>query len=312
MPKKDVWRHMPKEDVRHRIPKRDASRRMPKRAVCYNPRMKKSTPRSRSVRSEQDLYPRLAGLLERRVPVVLVTVIQASGSAPGKAGAKMIVTANELHGTVGGGRVEKAALEHARELLGGPAGPETVRYDVVQDLGMSCGGSMTVLYEPLTPPPRLVIFGAGHVSQALCAVASVAGFDVTVCDEREDWLTEDRFPAAQRRVQAGWEEAVDRAEIDDETFVASITPGHAFDTLVVETILKRGLAPRYLGVIGSRRKAAVLRKGLVESGVAQETADRIHIPMGLNIGAADPREIAVSVAAELVAELRGVERIEPW
>jgi xanthine dehydrogenase accessory factor len=274
--------------------------------------MKRSSPRSRSVRSEQDLFPRLAELLEHRVPVVLVTVTQASGSAPGKAGAKMIVTADGLHGTVGGGRVEKAALEHARELLGGSAGPETVRYDVVQDLGMSCGGTMNVLYEPLTPPPRLVVFGAGHISQALCAVASLAGFDVTVCDEREDWLTEDRFPAAHRRLLAGWEEAVDRAEIDDQTFVASITPGHAFDTRVVETILKRGLAPRYLGVIGSRRKAAFLRKGLVEDGVAQEIADRLHIPMGLNIGAAEPREIAISITAELVAELRGVERVEPW
>lgn len=224
----------------------------------------------------------------------------------------MIVTAEELYGTVGGGRVEKAAVEHARELLGGSAGPETIRYDVVQDLGMSCGGTMNVLYEPLTPPPRLVVFGAGHISQALCALAAVAGFDVTVCDEREDWLTEDRFPAAGRRILAGWEEGVARAEIDEQTFVASITPGHAFDTTVVEAIVKRGLTPRYLGVIGSRRKAALLRKELVEGGVPQETAGRIHIPMGLNIGAADPREIAVSITAELVAELRGVERIEPW
>jgi xanthine dehydrogenase accessory factor len=113
-------------------------------------------------------------------------------------------------------------------------------------------------------------------------------------------------------VQAGWEEAVDRAEIDHETFVACITPGHASDELVARTIVTRGLQPRYLGVIGSRRKASLLRKSLVEGGTPQKEADRIHIPMGLNIGAADPREIAVSVAAELVAQFRGVETVEPW
>jgi xanthine dehydrogenase accessory factor len=182
-----------------------------------------------------------------------------------------------------------------------------ISYDVVQDLGMSCGGTMRLLFEPMTPPPRLVIFGAGHISESLCAMASLAGFDVVVCDEREDWLTEARFPAARRRILGPLDEAVDRAGIEPATFVACVTPGHADDERVVRTLFDRNHNPRYLGVIGSRRKAALFRKGLVEAGVPAEGAEAIHIPMGLDIGAADPPEIAVSVVAELVAVLRREE-----
>jgi len=266
----------------------------------------------RTVRVGSGLFRSLADLLDRGEALVLVTVVEASGSAPGKAAAKMLVTADALHGTVGGGRVENAAIEHARTLLARPAGPETVRYDVVQDLGMSCGGTMHVLFEPMTPPPRLAIFGAGHISEALCRIAAAVGFEVVVCDEREDWLTEERFPEARERILAPWEEAVEKVHLTRGTFVASVSPGHAFDERVVAAILGTDPHPRYLGVVGSRRKAALLKKGLLEKGHAKEDVERIHIPMGLNIGAVDPGEIALSMVAEMVAELRGVETIEPW
>jgi xanthine dehydrogenase accessory factor len=216
----------------------------------------------------------------------------------------MLLTADGHWGTVGGGRVENAAMAAARELLGSRRGPRLVTYDVVQDLGMSCGGTMRLLFEPMTPPPRLVIFGAGHLSESLCAMASLAGFDVVVCDEREDWLTEARFPAAQTRILGPLEEAVDRAALDGATFVACVTPGHADDERVVRALFQGNHAPRYLGVIGSRRKAALLRKGLVDAGIPAERAEAIRIPMGIDIGAADPPEIAVSIVAELVATLR--------
>jgi xanthine dehydrogenase accessory factor len=266
----------------------------------------------RTVRTGAGLFRTLADLLDGGEPLVLVTVIEASGSAPGKAAAKMVVTADALHGTVGGGRVENAAIQHARTLLAKPAGPETVRYDVVQDLGMSCGGTMHVLFEPMTPLPRLVVFGAGHISETLCRIAASTGFEVVVCDEREDWLTEERFPDARERILAPWEDAVEKAHLTAETFVASVSPGHALDERVVTAILGSAVRPRYLGVVGSRRKAALLKKGLLENGQAQADVERIRIPMGLNIGAVDPREIALSVVAEMVAVLRGVESVEPW
>jgi len=268
--------------------------------------------RPRPVAVPPEFFKSLAELTAGRVPLVLVTVSEASGSAPGKAGAKMIVTAEATYGTVGGGRVENAAIDHAREILGGFAEPETRRYNVVQDLGMSCGGSMSLMYETITPAPRLVIFGAGHISQPLCAVASVAGFDVTVLDERSDWLTEDRFPDARERILAGWGEVVERAKLDRHTFVASVSPGHAFDKEIVKGVAAGAERPRYVGVIGSRRKAAVLKKELLEEGIDSAFVEALHIPMGFNIGAVEPREIAISVVAELVAELRGVARPEGW
>ncbi len=274
--------------------------------------MKTGRPGTRPVAANPGIFRRVAELFERRIPSVLVTVTEASGSAPGKAGSKLVVTADTIFGTVGGGRVENAAIAHARELLGRFLGPELTRIDVVQDLGMSCGGSMNLLYEPMTPPPRLVIFGAGHLSKPLCAMAALAGFDVTVCDEREEWLTAERFPDAKERILASWEVAVEQAGIDGQTFVASVSPGHAFDKRVVKTVVEKGLTPRYLGVIGSRRKGVLFRQELVAEGMNPKTVAALHIPMGLNIGAVDPREIAVAVVAELVAELRSGGEVASW
>jgi xanthine dehydrogenase accessory factor len=265
-----------------------------------------------SVRADPELLRRLAILAARREPLVLVTVVEASGSAPGKAGAKMIVTAAGLEGTVGGGKIEQAAIGRARELLGEMAPPSIKEYHVTQDLGMTCGGSMTLLYESITAPPRLVIFGAGHVSQALCGMAALAGFDVIVCDEREEWLTEERFPEARERVLGPLTDALERVLLDGNTFVCCVTPGHASDESILLDVLKNGARPRYVGAIGSRRKAVLLREGLMARGVSKDDAEGIHVPMGLDIGAVDPREIAVSVLAEMIAVLRGVENLRPW
>jgi xanthine dehydrogenase accessory factor len=275
-------------------------------------------PKKRPVRVPESFFRAVADRLARREPMVMVTVASSSGSAPGKAGAKMAVTRDGQTGTVGGGKIEQAALARARELLAAAVDPADVpppvteTYDVVQDLGMTCGGTMALLFEPMTPPPRLVIFGAGHVSEELCACATRAGFDVWVADERAEWLTEARFPDARERVLGPLADAVAKARLDAGTFVASVTPGHASDESVVRAILAAGVNPRYLGVIGSRRKAVELRKGLVESGVSPEDAGKIRIPMGIDIGAAEPREIAVSVTAELIAVLRGADAERRW
>jgi xanthine dehydrogenase accessory factor len=171
---------------------------------------------------------------------------------------------------------------------------------------------MTLLYESITAPPRLVIFGAGHVSQALSGMAALAGFDVTVCDERREWLTEERFPDARERVLGPLVDAIPRVGIDASAFVCCVTPGHASDEDVLLEVLRNGSRPRYVGAIGSRRKAVVLREGLMARGLSKEDVETIHVPMGLDIGAVDPREIAVSVVAEMIAVLRGVQSPRPW
>lgn len=261
-------------------------------------------------------------LMERREPLVVVTVVEAAGSAPGKAGAKMLVTARASHGTVGGGRIELTAIAHARSLLasgaagesGADAGsqkPELHRYDLVRDLGMTCGGSQTLLYEPMTPAPRLLLFGAGHVARPLCAIAALAGFEVSVFDGRDEWLQADAFPSARECACLSPSEAVIRAHVGVGDFVVLSTPSHALDSEILVPILA-GPMPRYLGVIGSRRKREVLRRALAEQGIPQDRIDAVKVPVGLNLGGPSPGEIAVAVVAELVLVVRGHETAEPW
>lgn len=260
-----------------------------------------------AVRISPSLLRSLVEISSRRQPAVLVTVIESSGSAPGKLGAKMIVTARDRIGTVGGGKVEHAAVEAAVDLLGSLEGPFQKRYELVRDLGMSCGGSMKLLFEPMTPPPHLVVFGAGHVAEALCKAAALVGFDIHVLDERSDLLTEERFRDARERHCGPLDRLLEKAKITSDSFVVCVTQGHEADQETVAGILERGLSPRYLGVIGSRRKAEVFRRELLDRGASPEAVDAVRIPMGLPIGAVDPGEIAVSIVAELVAEMRGME-----
>jgi xanthine dehydrogenase accessory factor len=273
--------------------------------------------KARPVHIEAQFFRRVAERMAEREPLVLVTVAASTGSAPGKAGAKMAVARDGQEGTIGGGKVERAALARAREILAvardshRETAPSSQVLDVVRDLGMTCGGTMTLLFEPLVPPPRLVLFGAGHVAEALCAVAARAGFDVQVCDELEDRLTAGRFPDARDRIVGPYETSVSQAGLDAASFVAVASPGHASDERIALAILT-GVEPRYLGVIGSRRKAVEFRKALEARGVPAERATKIRIPMGLDIGAAEPREIAVSVVAEMIAVLRGADGGRRW
>lgn len=257
-------------------------------------------------------FRRLASLLDSGTPAVLLTVIGARGSVPGKIGAKMFVTDAGHEGTIGGGKVENAAIQEARALLGSDQPCTRVSYDLNRDLGMTCGGSVDILLERLSLPARLVVFGAGHVSEPLCAFAAATGFAVTVCDDREEWLSRDRFPTAARLVNGPPAEAVADARVDGDTFVASVSPGHAVDLDVLTALLRLDVTPRYLGVIGSRRKGILLKKKLLELGFPEERVDAVRIPIGLNIGASGPTEIAVSIVAELVQVRRDSGAETTW
>ena len=129
---------------------------------------------------------------------------------------------------------------------------------------------MTLLYERHEHPSRLIIFGAGHVARALCAMAAVLEMDVVVCDSRAEWLTEERFPAAFKRIPGSVTKALEKVELTADTFVVSVAPGHAVDVEVVRGILAGKTRPRYLGVIGSRRKAVELRKELRAAGISDQ------------------------------------------
>lgn len=249
--------------------------------------------------SPADLVRRTAQLADEAVPLVVVTLVETKGSTPADVGAKMLVTTAGLDaGTVGGGRVEAKAIEYAQAMLADGASCQSVDWSLKADVGMTCGGRVRLFFEPVgvaTWP--IVVFGAGHVTQALARLLVALPCQLTCIDPRGDWLAQ--LPDGVRRVETPDPPAeVDR--LPQSAFVLCMTRGHRSDLPVLERLLKSDREFPYLGVIGSRAKAAVLRKDLTEAGVP---ADRqgFHCPIGMPIGSNHPAEIAVSIAAQLLA-----------
>jgi xanthine dehydrogenase accessory factor len=246
----------------------------------------------------------LQTLHDAGIDAVVVTVIAARGSVPTDLGSKMVVTADGLNcGTVGGGRIESRTLEVALEMLAGAAGESCVthRWNLQQDIGMTCGGEMTLLFElhRAQPPWRIFIFGAGHVVQALVPVLIPLACRIFVCDVRKDWL--DRLPAAPNlttRVVENFQDGI--SEVTAGGFVLSITKGHATDLPVLRGVFERFPEIPFIGVIGSLSKRATLGRELRQAGISQEQIDRLVCPLGLPIGGNAPEEIAISIAAQLL------------
>lgn len=245
-----------------------------------------------------DLLRRLADLADSAKPVIVVTLIEAQGSTPADAGAKMLVTDEGLDcGTVGGGRVEAKALGVAAEMLAEGAAIHSVDWSLKADVGMTCGGRVKLVFENLGVAAwPIVIFGAGHVTQALTKLLVTLPCQVTCIDPRREWL--DKLPAGVKALEV--ENPKERvAQLPDEAFVLCMTKGHQSDLPVLHALFESERVFPYVGVIGSRAKAAVLHKELVELGVPAERLD-FHCPIGLTIGSNAPGEIAVSIAAQLL------------
>lgn len=250
----------------------------------------------------------LQQLIDEGEPFVLCTVIASHGSTPQKPGSKLVVKADgSLVGTVGGGAIEKQIVDAALVLLASPsATTSTLETHLTHELGMCCGGRMTVFLEKHATAPALVIFGAGHVAKELSALAVAAGFDVTVTDERAEWATESRFPGA--RVLLRPPDDVAREHVGGpDAFFCIATHDHPLDQRCVEALLDKPSA--YLGVIGSRRKAERFRQRLLAAGFSKDRVAALECPMGVDIGALTPVEIGLSIAARLVA-VRRAERVK--
>ncbi len=211
-------------------------------------------------------------------------------------------------GTIGGGCYENDAFWKAREALA-TGRPALLHYDLnddfAQENGLVCGGQMDVHVDPLAPTPRLFIIGAGHVGWHLGRVAADAGFRVHVVDDREKFANAERFPSAHEIVVEPIAEWLHRAEIPASAYVVIVTRGHQHDLDAMRALAARDL--RYLGLIGSRAKVARIFDALLAEGMPPECLDRVHAPIGLDIGAVTPAEIAISILAELIAVRRGVD-----
>jgi xanthine dehydrogenase accessory factor len=253
--------------------------------------------------STDDLLDVMHELRVAGVPFVVATVIETQGSTPRKVGAKMVVAADgRTFGTVGGGAVEGKVIERSRALLDAPV-LARLRWELASSEAgsMVCGGVMELLLEPFLTRPRAYIFGAGHVGRALNRVLGELRFDVTVVDDREALLDTDRLAGA-RLVHAHPREAAVSLELPPSAFAVIVTRAHTQDLETLRALVGREL--RYLGVMSSRKKKLEMFERLEGEGVSGAALARVHIPIGLDIGAETPEEIAVAVAAEMVAELR--------
>ena len=235
----------------------------------------------------------------------LATVVRTGGSTPQEPGARMLLRPDgSLVGTVGGGAIEQhvVAALHACARTGKG---ELLSRDLARDLGMCCGGRMEIFVEPVESPPRLVVFGAGHVGRAAAAIARTIGFVVTVVDDREELNDETRFPGCTR-ILAEPAEASAQVAPGERDYLLVVTHDHRLDEEALDTYAR--LPHAYLGMIGSVRKIVRILQRIRARRRALPPLERVHAPVGLDLGAVTPEEIAVSIAAELVAIRHGRSR----
>ena len=239
--------------------------------------------------------------------VALVTIVRAQGSTPQRVGAKMLVYADgRTIGTIGGGCYEHDAFGKARDAIASSR-PSLVKYELSDDFaeenGLICGGQMEVYIEPLTADPRLYIVGAGHVGWHLGRLAHEVGFRIHILDDREKFANAERFPDATEVIVDDIAEWLAAATFPSGSYVAIITRGHQHDLSALRALVGRDL--RYLGMIGSRAKVARVYDALAAEGVEPDRLARVRAPIGLDIGAVTPAEIAVSILAEMIAVRHG-------
>jgi xanthine dehydrogenase accessory factor len=255
----------------------------------------------------REVFTAVADALERGEPAALVTIVSTTGSTPQRVGAKMLVFADgRIVGTIGGGCYENDAFWKAREAIAHRK-PQLVHYelsdDFAQETGLICGGQMDVYIEPIEPSPELYIIGAGHVGFHLSRLAQEVGFRVHVVDDREKFANPDRFPNAAEVVAEDIPAWLAQANLPPHAYVVIVTRGHTNDLEALRALAPREL--RYLGLIGSRAKVVRIYDALLADSMSPEMLRRVHAPIGLDIGAVTPQEIAVSILAELIAVKHG-------
>jgi xanthine dehydrogenase accessory factor len=253
--------------------------------------------------TDLDLYEEIVRLTRCGEPFALATVIAHDGSSPRTSGAKMLVRGDgSTLGTVGGGRVEQETIDTAHDALA-DGEPRTLEFILTGEHGYACGGSMSVFIEPQGRRPLLVMFGAGHVGRAVTVLAHGCGFRVVVIDERPDCAVPELLPGADHVICAPVSEAFGHLKLDRESFVVIATPGHLNDFEAVRGCLATPAG--FIGLLGSRHKRETLLQILEKEGYTESQRARVVTPVGLDIGARTPEEIAVSIVGQLIAVRRG-------
>ena len=252
-----------------------------------------------------DIYEEIVELRRQGRRGAVATITTARGSIPSFQTAKMLVRDDgSIVGTIGGGCVEAEVWQAARVVMEEEK-PQSLTFNLNNnpkyDTGLVCGGTLEVFVEPVLPPSLLYIFGAGHVAYNLYKVARIAGFDVTVVDDRAGYANRERFPEAREVIVADFKDA-HCLQVPESAYLVIVTRGHRDDMHVLRWAVDANA--RYLGMIGSRRKTVSIYNELEKQGVAAEKFARVHAPVGLEIGAVTPEEIAVAIVAEMISVRR--------
>ena len=246
------------------------------------------------------IHRRISELLDARKSFVLATIVETKGSSPQKTGAKILIHPDgSFEFTIGGGTFEAEVIRDGLALLAGET-DQTHEYKLTkQDIGMYCQGLVKVFFEKYAAIPRLMIFGGGHVGQAISRIAGATHlFDTIVIDDRKEFANREKHPAADEVIHTDRTFTENVPEIDAETYVLILTRCHATDKLLVHKYVDAPAA--YIGLIGSEAKIRQFKRELQEEGISAQRFERIHAPIGIPIGGKNPAEIAISVLAELI------------
>jgi xanthine dehydrogenase accessory factor len=255
-----------------------------------------------------DLFEEIVRMRRAGQRGALATIVHTNGSIPSYESSRMLVREDgSLAGTIGGGCVEAEVWAAAKEVMQKESPRKMVfnlNNEASYDNGLICGGTVEIFVEPILPQPMLYLFGGGHVSMALAKAAFSAGFAVSIVDDRESFANLQRFPMAQE-VLTSYEDAFAKIQPNSSTYLVIVTRGHKEDMRVLAWAVRTGA--RYVGMIGSKRKVLSVYKALEAEGYRAEEMERVYAPMGLDIGALSPEEIAISIVAELIAVRRNAE-----
>src|SRR5437660_6099148 len=255
-----------------------------------------------------DLFEEIVKMRRAGRRAALATIVHTNGSIPSYESSRMLVRDDgSIAGTIGGGCVEAEVWAAAKEVMHKESPRKMVfnlNNEASYDSGLICGGTLEVFVEPILPQPMLYLFGGGHVSMAVAKAASAAGFGIGVVDDREAFTNKERFPMAQE-IYTSYQEAFEKIHPNVSSYLVIVTSGHKEDMRVLAWAVRT--EARYVGMIGSKRKVLSVYKALENEGYKPEEFERVYAPMGLEIGALSPEEIAISIVAELIAVRRNAQ-----
>jgi xanthine dehydrogenase accessory factor len=258
-----------------------------------------------------DIFEEIVELRRAGRRGALATIVHARGSIPSFESAKMLVRDDgTIAGTIGGGCVEAEVWQAAREVMEEEK-PRSLTFnlnhDPKYDTGLVCGGTLEIYLEPILPVQTLYLFGAGHVSVNVYRAARMTGFEVVVVDDRESYANRERFPEAKDVYAEDFELVLSQLAPDHSSYLVIVTRGHRDDMRVLRWAV--GTPAKYIGMIGSQRKVIAIYKQLENEGVSPEQLACVYAPVGLDIGAITPEEIAIAVVGEMIAIRRGADLV---